>query len=756
MNYDENESFFEGTIDSVIYHNPENGYAVFSVVSDNDNENEREEITCTGYMAQITPGEFVKLTGAFVLHPSYGRQFNVKFSEKSVPTSLTGIEKYLGSGVIKGIGERLARKITAEFGELTLRVFEEQPEKLSKIRGITLEKALQIGEVFREQAELRRAVIYLQEFGIQVSTIVKIYKKYGTDTIETVRTNPYALTDEIFGIGFKSADMIAFKVGILPDSPFRIRAGIRYILSAAASNGHVYLPKTILLSRASEELNLHSDIIENCLLEMQLQKTIWQEKINAFDETFIAVYLTGYYYAESYVAKKLIELKKTAVDKSVDVEKRLLKIQESSGLVLAKEQKQAVIDAVTNGVTIITGGPGTGKTTIINMIIKLLAQEGQTIALAAPTGRAAKKMSETTGLEAKTIHRLLELSFSDDDRMIALNRDEDSMIEADCVVIDESSMVDIMLMYNFLKAVNYGTRVIFVGDVDQLPSVGPGNVLKDMIESGRIHYVRLNEIFRQSGESAIILNAHRINNGLYPDFSLPEKDFFLIKRTNAEDVVRQIVSLVTERLPNYMKCDMIRDIQVLTPMRKGVLGVYNLNRILQERINPPAKNKGERAYRNGVFRSGDKIIQIKNNYNMVWKILDRFGRTVEEGSGVFNGDEGYILDINHQSEIVRVIYDDSRIISYDFSQLDEIELAYALTIHKSQGSEYKAVVIPLHSGPHMLMSRNLLYTAVTRAREMAVIVGIPETVNRMVDNNMQIKRYSSLNERIIKSDNFLN
>lgn len=729
-----------GTVEDIIYHNKDNGYAVFTINAEDD------EVVCVGTVPQLHAGESLKITGSWVVHPVYGKQLQVNFFEKSIPTTEEGIEKYLASGVIRGVGPKIAHKIVQKFGDATFYVIEEKPDRLAEIKGITYEKAMRISGVFREQYELRRAMIFLQDFGITPVYAMKIYKKYKERTFDIVKNNPYRLADDILGIGFKMADKLAALAGIPADSPHRLRSALKFVLNQGAGNGHIYLPKEQLIQEASELLQQHPQLVENSIRELQVDNQVWQEKIEGMD----CVYLHAFYYAEMAVAKKLLELSEEFEPKSgVDIEKVIDHAEEKSGISLAEEQREAVRQAMTNGLLIITGGPGTGKTTTINTIIKILQNEEKEIVLAAPTGRAAKRMTETTGMEAQTIHRLLGINFvNQDSRHQTFDKNEDNPIDTDVIIIDESSMVDILLMYALVRAIGNGTRLILVGDVDQLPSVGPGNVLKDMIHSQRLKVVRLEQIFRQAQESAIIMNAHRINQGEDPVLNEKEKDFFFVKRAYSEEVVSAIVDLVTRRLPKFINCDGVQDIQVLTPMRKSPMGVQNLNMVLQKALNPPAKGKVEKEFRNITFRVGDKVMQIKNNYNIVWKIYNALGKRSDEGIGVFNGDEGMITDIDETNEVLQVNFDDNRCVDYDFTQLDELELAYAITIHKSQGSEYPVVIIPIHSGPPMLMTRNLLYTAVTRARQLVVLVGLSERVHAMVGNNREINRYSSLSYRI--------
>lgn len=732
----------EGIVEDIIFRNEENGYTVCSVqVKD-------EEIVCVGTLLEVYPGENIKLIGSWVTHPIYGNQFQIDTYEKTIPKTEEGIEKYLSSGVIKGIGPGLARRIVEKFGLDTLRVIEEEWERLEEVKGISKQKALQIGEIFHEQRELRRAILFLQDYGISPSYALKIYKQYGEGTIDIVKNNPYRLAEDVFGIGFKMADQIAETIGIAEDSPHRIKAGIKFILNQYSNNGHTYMLRENLKQAAYELLGVSEELIENALIELQIYKQIWQEKM----EDIEAVYLTPFYYAEMNTAKRLMDYKINKDEaQSKGMDKRIDKLEKEKKIKLAPEQRQAVKEAMTEGVLIITGGPGTGKTTTINSIISLLEEEGYEVILAAPTGRAAKRMSEATGKEAGTIHRLLEITFlEEDNKKQIFERNEERPLEADVIIIDEMSMVDILLMNSLLKAVAPGTRLIFVGDVDQLPSVGPGNVLKDMIRSQTIKVIRLTEVFRQARESAIVMNAHRINRGEYPLLNEKDKDFFFIKKSIQEEVIETIKQLILHRLPSFAKCDPIKDIQVLTPMRKSPLGVGYLNTILQKALNPPSKKKREKEYRMNLFREGDKVMQIKNNYNIPWKIYNDVGIRIDEGVGVFNGDEGSIQEINEEAQTFTVLFDDLKTVEYDFSQLDELELAYAVTIHKSQGSEYPIVIIPIHSGPPMLMNRNLLYTAVTRAKQLVVMVGLTDTLHRMVDNNREINRYSSLAYRLMK------
>ncbi|MCL1843182.1 MAG: ATP-dependent RecD-like DNA helicase [Defluviitaleaceae bacterium] len=750
----------EGMIEGIIYHNEENGYTVF-ILRPNDLPGDKasggkasddktsggktsgdEDITCTGFLSNPLEGESIKVVGSFVTNPKYGRQFSVTRAERVQPSTLAGIEKYLASGVIKGVGAKTAKQIVARFGENTFDVIENDPEKLSRIRGISLKKAISISECFHAQHDQRRAMLFLQEYGITPAASMKIYKRYKEDTIETVKFNPYRLADDIDGIGFKTADAIAYRLGVSRDAPERISAGVRFCLWEATNDGHTYMPTSALTRQASEILICDQALVENELSRMQMERHIIREKLDADDEPL--VFVNTLYYAELRVARKLIALNAAFAGGLPEPFKQ---VDSANGLSLSESQHEAVKSALTQGVLILTGGPGTGKTTTINTIITLLEQKDLKVMLAAPTGRAAKRMSEATGRDAKTIHRLLEVSFiSEDSRRQVFQRNEENPLETDVLVVDETSMMDILLMHSLLKAVADGTRLILVGDVDQLPSVGPGNVLKDLISSGCLPVARLTEIFRQAAESAIITNAHRINKGDYPEINDKEKDFFFMRRQNPEDVAGAILELIATRLPAYKNFDTRYDIQVLTPMRKSALGVVQLNNLLQARLNPRSVKKREREYGAVIFREGDKVMQIRNNYDATWESYNAAGYRTDFGEGVFNGDMGIVYAISE--ETLTVQFDDNRRVSYDFSQLDELELAYAVTVHKSQGSEYRAVIIPIFSGPPMLLTRNLLYTAVTRAKELAILVGVPETMFRMIDNNRVTSRYTALARRL--------
>lgn len=724
-----------GTVEEIIFTNEENGFTVCDLEC-NDNL-----VTAIGYMPYLNVGETVQLTGKWTVHHNYGEQFKVEYYEKILPSTAVLIEKYLASGAIKGVRKATAKKIVDQFGDKALEVIENEPERLAEIKGISLKKAKEIGESFAQQREVRKVVMFLQQYSITPNYAIKVYKRFGSDAIEKIKENPYILSEEIYGIGFKTADKIALNMGIQLNAIERVKAGIKYVLLYNSGNGHTYLPINILIQSASQLLQVSEVDVENALISMRMDATIYVEKIKEEEN----VYLTSFHYAELGVAHKLLALSKAQLkSKSEDIDEEIFQIEQSIGITLAAQQKIAVKEAINNGVLIITGGPGTGKTTTINTIIQLMEKRGYSITLAAPTGRAAKRMTELTGKEAKTIHRLLEIGFMDEGDDLVFVKNESEPLETDVIIIDEVSMVDIILMHSLLKAIPPGTRLIMVGDVDQLPSVGPGNVLGDIISSEAIKVVKLTEIFRQAQESMIIVNSHKINKGEYPLLNMKEKDFYFEPRNTAAEVVSCIIELCKERLPKSYGYDPIHGIQVLTPMRKSTVGVNNLNTELQHVLNPPSKDKKEKEFRGIIFREGDKVMQIKNNYNMVWEKLD----DGEKGTGIFNGDVGYVERIYKEESVVTVVFDDEKRVEYDFNQLDELELAYAITVHKSQGSEFPVVVMPVFPGAPMLMTRNLFYTAVTRARELVVLVGLQHSIKAMVDNNRETKRYSGLEHKL--------
>ncbi len=730
--------YIEGVVEELIYSNEANGYTVCCI------KRGEEVITAVGYMPFINVGETLELSGEWVTHPDYGEQFRVEEYRKIMPRTESAILKYLSSGIVKGVGPVTAARIVERFGEKTLEVIESCPEKLSEIKGIGLEKALKIGQAFQEQRELHQVVMFLQGYGISPIYAAKIYRTFGERTIEAIKENPYRLADQALGIGFKKADAIARSLGIEPTSRFRVYSGIKYVLSqAAASGGHTYLPEEQLKDYTCQLLNVSLESIDDALMSLAVDRVVVVEKRQ--EET--RVYLLPYYYAETNVCRRLAELAATPFKGELkDIEDRLKEIQKEEGIVLSAGQKRAVEEALKNGVIVITGGPGTGKTTIIKSIIRLLEKEGYTAALAAPTGRAAKNMSEATGYEAKTIHRLLEIGYmGDDETELFFARNENNPLEADVVIIDEMSMVDVLLMNHLLKAIVPGTRLVLVGDVDQLPSVGAGNVLKDIIMSGVIKTVKLTEIFRQAQMSMITVNAHRINRGEAPILNLSHKDFFFIRHASPTAALKTIGELCSGRLPAKYGYNPVKHIQVLTPTKKGVTGVASLNIELQKLLNPRDGRKMEKAYGDFVFREGDRVMQIRNNYELRWK---RVSSGKGEGLGVFNGDTGTIRRIDHQEQKIEVLFEDERLVEYDFSILDEIEPAYAITVHKSQGSEFPVVIMPVFPGPEVLMTRNLLYTAVTRARELVILVGSEKALHRMVANLRETMRFSGMAEKL--------
>lgn len=727
-----------GYIDHIIFRNEDNGYTVLSLVKEN------EEITCVGNFQYISQGEMIEASGHYVNHPTYGEQFQVEAFEIKAPEDSLAMERYLGSGAIKGIGPALAARIVRKFGNDTIRIVEEEPERLAEVKGISEKKAREIAAQVVEKADMRQAMMFLQKYGISLNLGAKIYQKYGQKLFGILQENPYRLAEDIEGVGFKIADEIAARIGIHTDSDYRIRSGLLYTLLQAVGEGHVYLPKEQLLSRAEEILGVDAEYMEKHLMDLAIERKVVIKE----QEEQQLVYGSQYYYLELNTARMLNELNVRCPENPVLVEKNISRIEQTEGIVLDEMQKEAVRQAAGNGLFILTGGPGTGKTTTINTIIRFFEAEGLTIALAAPTGRAAKRMTETTGHEAQTIHRLLELSgMGQEEQGVHFERNEQNPLESDVIIIDEMSMVDIHLIHSLLSAIVVGTRLILVGDVDQLPSVGPGNVLRDIIHSHAFPVVELNKIFRQASQSDIVVNAHKINAGQEVVLDNKSRDFFFLKRYNADIIVRVLIALIQEKLPPYVQAEPT-EIQVLTPMRKGLLGVERLNQILQHYLNPPSPEKKEKETSGGLFRQGDKVMQVKNNYQLEWEIRGKYGIPVDEGVGVFNGDVGIVREINEFAEMVTVEFEESKFVEYSFKQLDELELAYAVTIHKSQGSEYPAVVIPLLNGPRMLMNRNLLYTAVTRARKCVTLVGDEKTFYEMENNRMEQNRYTALDVRI--------
>lgn len=732
-----------GYIDHIIFRNEENGYTVMVLKGIED----EDELTCVGSFPVITQGASVEIEGDFIQHPVYGKQLQaVRLTEK-MPEDALAMERYLGSGAIKGIGAALAGRIVRHFGDDTMRIIEEEPERLAEIKGISEKKAREIAIQIAEKSDMRKAMIFLQKYGISLNLGAKIYQKYGDSVYSVLQENPYRLAEDISGVGFKIADEIAYRIGIHTDSDYRIKSGMLYTLLQATGEGHVYLVKEELFARASELLGVDSSYMEKHLIDLCMERKLIQKEY----EGQSLIYPTRYYYLELNTARMLRELNIFSQEDEKGIERRIANIEKETGTILDEMQKKAVKEAASHGLLILTGGPGTGKTTTINAIIRYFEGEGAELRLAAPTGRAAKRMTEATGYEAQTIHRLLELSgMPEDDRrdqMVQFERNAENPLEADVIIIDEMSMVDIHLMHSLLTAITAGTRLILVGDENQLPSVGPGNVLHDIIRSGQFAVVELKKIFRQASESDIVVNAHKINKGEQVEIDNKSRDFFFLKRYDADIIIRVVIALIQEKLPKYVEAKPF-EIQVLTPMRKGLLGVERLNQILQRYLNPPDASKKEKECGQGLFREGDKVMQVRNNYQMEWEIRGRYGIPIEKGIGIFNGDTGIIKTINEFAETAEVEFEDGRYAEYSFKQLEELELAYAVTIHKSQGSEYPAVIIPLLSGPRMLLNRNLLYTAVTRARKCVTVVGSEETFREMIKNEKQQKRNSSLNLRI--------
>ena len=733
----------KGYIEHVIYRNAENGYTVFNMVSDG------EDITCVGMLKSADQGETIEAEGECVEHAVYGEQFKIKSYQTIAPEDAVSMERYMGSGAIKGVGPALAARIVKKFREETFRIIEEEPERLAEIKGISERKARDIALQMEDKKEMREAMIFLQKYGISNTLAIKIYNRYGMRIYGVMNENPYVLAEDISGIGFRIADEIANKIGIHTDSDYRIRSGLLYTLLQSTSEGHLYLPEELLLRKAGELLGLTPEQIQPQVQNLMMDKKVVVKK----QEDANYVYAATNYYAELSCARMLHDLnisvegeQELLPSEETRILKRIVSLEEALDMHLDELQRQAVVESIRNGVFILSGGPGTGKTTTINMIIRYFEAEGMDIFLAAPTGRAAKRMTEATGYEARTIHRLLELNGSmeeDDRRGVSFERNEENPIEAEVVIIDEMSMVDTFLFQALLKAICVGTRLIMVGDVNQLPSVGPGQILKDMIESGTIPVIILQKIFRQAGESDIVVNAHKINEGSQISFDNKSKDFFFLERNDVNVIYKHMIQLISDKLPRYVDATPY-DIQVLTPMRKGNLGVEVLNRILQQYLNPEDKKKKEYHIGEGLFREGDKVMQVKNNYQLEWEIVSKYGIPIDKGLGVFNGDMGIIKEINDYAQSIVVEFDEHKRITYPFAGLEELELAYAITIHKSQGSEYPAVVMPLLTGPRMLFNRNLLYTGVTRAKNCVTILGSRQTVQTMIENENEQKRYTSL------------
>ncbi|MDO4294007.1 MAG: ATP-dependent RecD-like DNA helicase [Eubacteriales bacterium] len=735
----------KGYVSHIIYRNTENGYTVFEL-------NSGEETTCVGSFQSLDEGELLELDGEYTEHAVYGSQFKVSSFRIGTPEDAEGMQRYLGSGAIRGVGASLAARIVKKFKEDTFRIIEEEPERLAEIKGISERKAMEIAAQMEEKRDMRQAMVYLQRYGISNALAVRIYEAYGSRLYSVLEENPYRLADDIDGIGFRKADELAARIGIHTDSDFRIRSGILYTLLQASGEGHVYLPGSLLVSRAAALLGLPEEAVADQLPNLVMDKKLVVKR--AGEDTLC--YASSYYYAELSCARMLTELNRSMTPEGEllpaqeeAIYRRIDKIQEQEGLMLDGLQKQAVLESVRNSILVLTGGPGTGKTTTINTIIRYFAAEGLDLFLAAPTGRAAKRMTEATGYEARTIHRMLELSGAvpEEGRRASFERNEENPLEADVIIVDEMSMVDIHLFVSLLKAVSPGTRLVLVGDINQLPSVGPGQVLSDLIKSGAFPVVRLQKIFRQARESDIVVNAHRINRGEPIELNNKSRDFFFLERSSVPVIYKHMVQLISEKLPPYVKARPY-DIQVLTPMRKGSLGVETLNGILQSCLNPPDASKKEMQLGDTLFREGDKVMQVRNNYQLEWEIVSRYNIPIDKGVGVFNGDMGVLRSIDEHSQTVLIEFDEQRRVTYTFSQMEEVELAYAITIHKSQGSEYPAVIMPLMGGPRLLFNRNLLYTGVTRAKDCVTILGSSRVVEEMIANESEARRYTSLDVRI--------
>ncbi len=723
-----------GSVEEIVYKNDENGF-VIAVIESGD-----EFIYVKGYIPIIHEGEDMLFRGRFVMHPTYGEQLEVTSSEILMPTDIEAIERYLASGIIKGIGPATASRIIDHFGKNSLDIIQYDPSRLTEVSGIGQKKADEIASAFFEQRALKDIMLFLQKYGISVNYAMRIFKLYGHETIDIVSENPYQLADDIPGIGFRMADQVAKKMGVEPVSPYRIATGIKYILSQHVMQGHTYVARQELAFKTADVLSVPKDQVDGLITDMVIRGTLHLERFGDAD----MIYPAPLYYAELKVCQKLIQLASGAVEiPGLDIDRDISDFEKRTDITLADNQREAVKASVTNGLMVITGGPGTGKTTIINGILDIFENRHLKVLLAAPTGRAAKRMSEATDREAKTIHRLLEYAYSEGNESAGFMKNEEDPLTCDAVIIDETSMVDVLLMNHLLSAISEGTRVIFVGDVDQLPSVGPGCVLKDIIDSNAVPVVRLTEIFRQSEESMIVVNAHKINHGDMPVLNTKNRDFFFIDAKRQESISSTISQLVRKRLPEYYGIDPVHDIQVLTPTKKGPSGTMQLNKLLQEVLNPPKTGRAEKKMGERIFRSGDKVMQIRNNYQLKWRTEED-----ERGEGVFNGDIGFIEGMNLADQKVVVHFDDGRIVHYDFSQLEELIHAYAVTVHKSQGSEFPVLVMPVWSGPPMLMNRNILYTAVTRAKQLVVLVGDRRYLNVMVNNENQHERQSGLKYRL--------
>ena len=725
----------KGVLTEIIFHNDENGYTIA------DMETDDELLTVVGNLSSAAKGTCLELTGTFKNHPRYGEQFVFTEAREVLPTTRAGIEGFLASGIIKGIGPKTAGAIVAKFGEETLQIIEKQPERLCEVPGIGLKKADVIAASFAEHREFADVSLFFQGYGVSAAQTLRLYKGYGKDAVSLIQENPYRLVDELYGFGFRRADDVAARMGVASDSPFRIQSGIRYGLMSYVSDGSTFVPQEVLCEKVAQILELTREQVKDELVNMAFTGDVQLDTIR--DEP--VVYLYSYYLAEQKVCRNLVAIAHGDLKApSVDIKKSIEMTETATGLRLSEKQKSAVLRAVTSGISVITGGPGTGKTTIINTIINVFEESGFNVAIAAPTGRAAKRITETSGHYASTIHRLLEYYYSEGMDEMQFGKNAEDPLDYDVVIIDEASMIDLLLMQSLTEAIRPGTRLILVGDSDQLPSVGAGNVLTDIIESGMIQTSRLTEIYRQAEESMIVVNAHRINHGEYPTLNGKDTDFFFMERSSEKEMQRLITELVTRRLPAYYGVDPVGEIQVLSPTKKGLVGTVELNSVLQEACNPASPDAAEKKFGDHVFRTGDKVMQIRNNDQMEWKIPG----VAQSGQGVFNGDVGFIQAIDNEYGSLTVLYDDERFVQYDFSQLDELELAYAVTVHKSQGSEFPVVIMPVSWFPPMLATRNLLYTAVTRGKRIVVLVGSENRMCAMIDNDRIRLRYSGLQDRL--------
>lgn len=721
----------EGMVEEIVYTNYANGYTVCTLDADG------EPVTATGCMPYLSEGESVKLSGSWVTHPEYGRQFSVRLYEKVLPTTSAAILRYLGSGIVKGIRLATAKKIVDKFGDDTLTVLASEPHRLAQVSGISKAKAAEIGEAYAKQQSISSTVMFLQQYGIGAQTALKVYRRFGQNAVAYIKDDPYILVDEVGGVSFKMVDRIAYAMGVGAENLSRLRAGVKYVLNYNAQNGgHTYLPFDVLRSTAAQMLGVSEDEAERAIYSLSVENAVILQEIDGVQ----GVFLEKMFAAEGYICRKVEQMAHKAGILPVSEAARLVDEWEAAHtLTLADEQREAVIDALSSRIMVLTGGPGTGKTTIVNTILEILQQKSISIALTAPTGRAAKRMSEVTGLPAKTIHRLLEITFTEDEDFKLFARDESNPLEEDVVIVDESSMVDVLLGSALFKALKPTAHLILVGDADQLPPVGAGNMLGDLIASGAVKTVRLSKIFRQAAQSMIVQNAHRIIGGEEPVLNAEGSDFYFVARGSTDSIAAAVAQLCRTRLPQAYGYDPMKQIQVLSPMKKGPAGVRNLNKLLQQSLNPPSPDKTERKAGERILREGDRVMQVKNNYDLTWTPDDGG----EPGTGVFNGDMGFIEEIDLLGKRLTVKYDDKRV-DYTFDMLEELELAYAVTVHKSQGSEFDVVVMPVFSAAPMLMKRNLLYTAVTRAKQFVVLVGSEAAIRTMVASDSEAKRYTSI------------